>query len=311
MTDIEYRDPDEALAALRGRTGRVRAISALERSFRLRYRTVERGSVHLSRTWEPHARFTVDGEAIPVVFFPMAGRCIVATGRETHECAARRGGSFTVSQPASFTAENGYSEFVIRFDAGALSTMLKRLDVDQPLQRLLSLAAMRTDLPGFDRLKWMAADVFNSTEEAGSPRFLALHHRMQEDGLLLHTANVLAGVMRNDIHPRGISPLPLRAAMEFIRERLSDELTVDMIATAAGVSIRQLQHLFRQEHACSPTDFVRNARLDLARQLLTLRKVASVTEAASDSGFGHLGKFAAYYAARFGETPSQTLRRSH
>src|SRR5436190_4413075 len=37
----------------------------------------------------------------------------------------------------------------------------------------------------------------------------------------------------------------------------------------------------------------------------------SITEVAARFGFGHFGRFAQDYRQRFGETPSETLRRSH
>ena len=54
-------------------------------------------------------------------------------------------------------------------------------------------------------------------------------------------------------------------------------------------------------------EYLRNCRLDYARNLLMKSSIEkSITEIALDSGFTHLGKFANYYKARFGELPSKT-----
>jgi adenylate cyclase len=60
----------------------------------------------------------------------------------------------------------------------------------------------------------------------------------------------------------------------------------------------------------TPLEWVRQARLDRARHaLLESGPDASVSEVAVASGFTQLGRFAAQYCSRFGELPSETLRR--
>lgn len=44
--------------------------------------------------------------------------------------------------------------------------------------------------------------------------------------------------------------------------------------------------------------------------LLGARAGSSVTSIALDWGFDHLGRFAASYKKRFGETPRETLKRT-
>jgi len=58
----------------------------------------------------------------------------------------------------------------------------------------------------------------------------------------------------------------------------------------------------------TPMEHLRNVRLDRARDLLMSGNV-QVADAASDCGFSHQGRFASRYRARFGESPSITLKR--
>jgi AraC-like DNA-binding protein len=104
----------------------------------------------------------------------------------------------------------------------------------------------------------------------------------------------------------------VRAACDFIDRNLSDPITVDDIARAGGVSVRTMQHLFAQQLGQSPTNYLKNERLERARSDLADAPGDSrltVTDVAMRWGFSHLGRFATTYRHRFGESPSQTLRR--
>ena len=59
-----------------------------------------------------------------------------------------------------------------------------------------------------------------------------------------------------------------------------------------------------------PMAFVRERRLDEVRRRLLAggREQTSVSNAALDFGFCHLGRFSADYRRAFGELPSETLR---
>ena len=80
------------------------------------------------------------------------------------------------------------------------------------------------------------------------------------------------------------------------------------VAAATGVSARALQLAFRRFRDTTPMARLRALRLELAREDLA-RDGATVTSVAVACGFGSLGRFAADYKARFGEPPSETLRR--
>jgi transcriptional regulator GlxA family with amidase domain len=84
---------------------------------------------------------------------------------------------------------------------------------------------------------------------------------------------------------------------------------LDALAQVAGVSKRTLQEGFRRFRGKPPNQISRDLRLDLARGALIQHGPENVTEVALDYGFTHLGRFAEAYAARFGECPSETLRR--
>lgn len=112
---------------------------------------------------------------------------------------------------------------------------------------------------------------------------------------------------RERVHPRRV-----QRVVDLILERPCDPLTSGDLARAAGVSARSLQEAFREHVGTSPMAYLRSVRLAGAREELAAADPAdgtSVTDVAHGWGFGHVSRFAEHYRRRYGETPSETLRR--
>lgn len=104
---------------------------------------------------------------------------------------------------------------------------------------------------------------------------------------------------------------PLDCTLAYIDSRLNDRITLTDLERESNVSSRQLQHLFQSKLGCSPMAWILERRLHLAHQrILQAGADDSVTNIAVDCGFTNLGRFSMCYRAKFGETPSETLRRS-
>jgi AraC-like DNA-binding protein len=108
----------------------------------------------------------------------------------------------------------------------------------------------------------------------------------------------------------GIAPGSVRRAEQFINAMHPEAITLADIATAADVPVRTLLESFRRFRNTSPIRYLRDVRLDRAREALQSGKVSTAAEAAMNVGMTHLGRFAGEYAERFGEKPSDTLRMS-
>ena len=103
----------------------------------------------------------------------------------------------------------------------------------------------------------------------------------------------------------------VRAALDFMHANAGDTLTVERIAQAVGVGPRRLQAAFKSELGKSPREMLSEIRLENAHGLLLAPEAwTTVTDVAFESGFAHLGRFAAAYRQRYGEAPSQTLLRA-
>lgn len=118
-----------------------------------------------------------------------------------------------------------------------------------------------------------------------------------------HSVRLVAG--REPLAPRHV-----RAAEEYMQANLHRPITLADMAAHAGVSVRSLSRAFQDCRGTSPMALLRSARLDRVRQELSqCGSGASVTAVALKWGFMHLGRFAAAYRARFGEAPSETLKK--
>lgn len=100
-------------------------------------------------------------------------------------------------------------------------------------------------------------------------------------------------------------------ACDIIQARADEALSITGLATELGVSPRSLQLSFRAVHGVSPRQYLERVRLDRVRLLIRLQgESSSVTTAALECGFMHLGRFSQAYRRTFGELPSETRARS-
>lgn len=103
----------------------------------------------------------------------------------------------------------------------------------------------------------------------------------------------------------------VRRAEEIMRERFAEPLTVADLAAEVGLGLRVLQIAFQTHRGVSPRARLNTIRLERAREMLVAADpAASVTDVALACGFAHFGRFAGTYRERYGETPSDTLRRA-
>lgn len=97
--------------------------------------------------------------------------------------------------------------------------------------------------------------------------------------------------------------LRVRKAMLLMERNLETPVTAEFVARHVGVSVRQLERLFKTEVGCSPSCFALRIRLAHARQRL-LHSQEPVAEIALQSGFVNRSHFAHSFRMEFGETPT-------
>ena len=107
-----------------------------------------------------------------------------------------------------------------------------------------------------------------------------------------------------------IAPRDVRRAIDYMEARLGSPIAIADIAEASGIAGRTLFKHFRDFHGVSPMQYLRNSRFEKVREALgRADPEQSVTEIAMNWGFTHMGRFSVEYRQRFGESPSESLRR--
>ena len=133
-------------------------------------------------------------------------------------------------------------------------------------------------------------------------------------------ARLLAGAMLTAFrHETGLpaerrpgpgSTATLRRAMAFIEEFAGHDISAVDIAAGAHVTVRAVQNAFQRNMGTTPMAYLRQVRLERARQELRAASPAhtTVTEIANRWGFPSPSRFTAHYRAAYGELPRDTLR---
>jgi transcriptional regulator GlxA family with amidase domain len=104
-------------------------------------------------------------------------------------------------------------------------------------------------------------------------------------------------------------PLPrsVEGAIELMESHIADPLDQNQVASLAGVSVRQLQRLFRTSLGCSVMQEYRRIRLETGRDLIASTR-AQLAEIAQITGFASQAHFTDAFHRHYGHPPS-TLRR--
>ncbi|MDF2921362.1 MAG: hypothetical protein K0R57_276 [Paenibacillaceae bacterium] len=96
-------------------------------------------------------------------------------------------------------------------------------------------------------------------------------------------------------------------SLQFIREHIGDELTLESISRESGLSTSHFSHLFRKELGMSVIDYVLEQRIELAKQYLAEGKYRNY-ELAEKVGFQHYSYFSNMFKKLTGISPNDYRR---
>jgi len=128
--------------------------------------------------------------------------------------------------------------------------------------------------------------------------------------------NVAQWLVDRLLATRGVNAVPRDAsgiaerADRWIRANVALPIRLEDVARVVGTSERVLQRACIARFGRSPLELVASQRMAAARaRLLAAPSTVTVTRAAIECGFNHLGRFAVAYKQAYGESPSETIAR--
>jgi AraC-like DNA-binding protein len=291
---LEFRDGDRRLA------------------FRHHYAALD--GISINRL-EYGASVTVDAPPLETFYLlqiTLAGACEIACGGRSVALPAGAMLVMNPTHPYRKRWRGDCRQLILRIDRGLLERHLVAVEGRLPRHPVefafAPLEAWSTGA-GLARLVGLiCADL-----ESGG----GVAHRHVQAQVAATLAAVLLTTVPHDHSPAfdgSVSPAApyyVRRAEDFIREHARHALTLDEVVHAAGVSERALHLGFRRFRDLTPMGFLKNVRLDLVRRELiaAAERGRTVTDVATSCGLIPGGTFARDYRLRFGESPSETLRR--
>ena len=130
-----------------------------------------------------------------------------------------------------------------------------------------------------------------------------------EDQVVLLILHALNPINKNNKPCPSLRSTAVKRTIEYIHTHFARDLTVTELCTVAGVSERTLQYAFGEIYDSSPQNYLKNYRLEQARMLLQNGDAGHVADVARACGIHHPQRFAQYFRAMYGESPSELLKR--
>ncbi|MFO0157653.1 MAG: helix-turn-helix domain-containing protein [bacterium] len=189
----------------------------------------------------------------------------------------------------------------------------------QALTREISTRRADAEVDWHFRMRAMQPDCFDGGDFAAAVADLAqaLAVTSERGRRLFSEQRVISRLTDLLLRESAIARVALMSAKRFtdqegwIEAHLEEPVSLGRLCEVAGVGDRCLQLTFEAHRGMSPMRFVAERRMAAVhRRLRAASPTTDVTSIATRYGFSHLGRFAAEYRKVFGESPSQTLRRS-
>lgn len=244
---------------------------------------------------------------------PLRGGASVRCGKQSIEASSRLASLPSPTERLSMSWAPDSPHLIVRFSRAALLLQLESLiqaPVHQPLVFELGVPLDEpAAAPMFNFVKYLCTTM----EDASGLGGVASQAEGYLISTLLQTTRHNYSEALQQGHRRSLLPRSVRRAQEFLHTHLQETVSLGDLCQHMGISARSLQLAFKEHLGQSPMAYLRDIRLDSVRD--TLKRAnpgdgVTVAHVAEAYGFFHMGHFCAHYQNRFGEQPSEALRRA-
>jgi AraC-like DNA-binding protein len=199
----------------------------------------------------------------------------------------------------------GHHQFIVRIPPQTLETSLTSLIGVLP-RSALHFESGPVQGAHFERLSRFLMLLIDEVSRPETPPLVVTE---LEDTFLMQ---FLAGNQHNHLDklfetPKQATPRNVQLVEEYITANWDKPFTIDDLAREFEMSVRTIYATFKQHRGYGPKTFLRQTRLNKAREMLR-KSGMDVAAVAKLCGFANAGHFAHYYRAAFGELPSSTAR---
>ncbi|MEK6422175.1 MAG: AraC family transcriptional regulator [Burkholderia gladioli] len=246
------------------------------------------------------------------ISLPVTGQQALASRGRTWLSDAEKGVIVSPHETQALSINGNCRKIIVSVPRAALRQVLEGL-LQRPLVEAIAFEPEMSAAAG-EQGAWWRMVRFLTDEMERSGGWLN-HLQMAGDleqallkGLLLAQPHNYSAELADALRPA--VPHYVQLARQFIHAHAREDVTLEDIERAAGVSRQTLFAAFRQHVGQGPMAYLKRYRLEgVRRDMASDRSARNVSMVALGWGFTHLGRFSAEYKALFGETPSQTLKR--
>jgi AraC-like DNA-binding protein len=150
-----------------------------------------------------------------------------------------------------------------------------------------------------DALMTTVVRFLESLSDSGDRRVLAPLHLRE---MVYRVLQREQGGRLVQLAARQLTGNPIAAALDYVRDHLAEPLTVDALAAEVCLSPSAFSRVFRERTGRSPYRYVKEARLDWARQLFD-EGHPGVADVSRSVGYTSVSHFIKEFRIRFGSTP--------
>jgi len=247
---------------------------------------------------------------------PIRGRAQIRTGRR--EVDSRPGGVASLLSPTLPTRmvwQDNCAQLILLVDRRRVESRAAAL-AERPTGPVEFEPHIDLNTPFGRALQFQIEYLVDLAEHGGPasnlPPVMVATLRESIVGLLLtgQKHNFSDAINRSAPHREAL-PAVFKRARESLEAHAAEPLDLKKLAQVSGIGIRSLQLGFKRHFGISISGALLEIRLEhLNARLLSARPGERIIDIAFDLGFTHLSRMASVYRAKFGESPSATLRKS-